>query len=152
MFLHETEVVKAADEQTTAVCSQVKVHIFAEIPVEVILYVLSQVYVKEDEIVHMAPREWGLQALRTQLAAPFLYAQDCIVGNFWCCFNVLQNTLQGHILTGDCCFHRLAGLLLDTVNVPHDTRVVHHNNEWPDTLAFNSQLFEAVPLQFQVVI
>lgn len=32
MFLHETEVVKAADEQTTAVCSQVKVHIFAEIP------------------------------------------------------------------------------------------------------------------------
>lgn len=46
----------------------------------------------------------------------------------------------------------LPGLLLDTVNVPHDTRVVHHNNEWPDTLAFNSQLFEAVPLQFQVVI
>lgn len=79
-----------------------------DLPVEVILYVLSQVYVKEDEIVHMAPREWGLQALRTQLAAPFLYAQDCIVGNFWCCFNVLQNTLQGHILTGDCCFHRLA--------------------------------------------
>lgn len=32
MFLHETEVVKAADEQSTAVGSQVKVNIFTEIP------------------------------------------------------------------------------------------------------------------------
>lgn len=32
MFLHETEVVKAADEQATAVCSQIKVDIFTEIP------------------------------------------------------------------------------------------------------------------------
>lgn len=46
----------------------------------------------------------------------------------------------------------LPGLLLNTMNVPQDTRVVHHNDERPDTLAFNSQLFQAVPLQFQVVI
>lgn len=32
MFLHETEVVKAADEQSTTVRSQVKVNIFTEIP------------------------------------------------------------------------------------------------------------------------
>lgn len=46
----------------------------------------------------------------------------------------------------------LPGLFLNTVNVPQDTRVVHHHNERPDTLAFNSQFFQAVPLQFQVVI
>lgn len=46
----------------------------------------------------------------------------------------------------------LPGLLLNTVNVPQDTRVIHHNDERPDTLAFNSQLFQAVPLQFQVVV
>lgn len=46
----------------------------------------------------------------------------------------------------------LPGLLLDTVNVPQDTRVIHHNDERPDTLTFKSQLFQAVPLQFQVVI
>lgn len=60
-----------------------------DLPVEVILYVLSQVYVEENEVVHMAPREGGLQALGSQLAAPFLYAQDCVVDNFWCCFNML---------------------------------------------------------------
>lgn len=32
MFLHETEVVKVVDEQSTAVGSQVKVNIFTEIP------------------------------------------------------------------------------------------------------------------------
>lgn len=46
----------------------------------------------------------------------------------------------------------LPGLLLNTVNVPQDTGVIHYNDERPDTLAFNSQLFQAVPLQFQVVV
>lgn len=64
-----------------------------DLPVEVVLYILSQVYVKENEVMHMAPRKWGFQALRSQLAAPFLYAQDCIVDDFWCCFNMLQDTL-----------------------------------------------------------
>lgn len=32
MLLHETEVIKAADEQATAVRSQVKVNVFTEIP------------------------------------------------------------------------------------------------------------------------
>lgn len=32
MLLHETEVVKAADEQAAAVGSQVKVNVFAEVP------------------------------------------------------------------------------------------------------------------------
>lgn len=32
MFLHETEVIKAADEQATTVSSQIKVNIFTEIP------------------------------------------------------------------------------------------------------------------------
>lgn len=32
MLLHETEVIKAADKQATAVCSQVKVNIFTEVP------------------------------------------------------------------------------------------------------------------------
>ena len=58
-------------------------------PVEVILHILSQVYVEENEVMHMAPRERGLQTLWGQLAAPFLYAQDCIVDDFWCRFNVL---------------------------------------------------------------
>lgn len=57
---------------------------------------------------HMAPGEGHLQALRSQLTAPFLDAQDCIVNNFGCCFNVLQDTLQGYILTGNSCFHGLA--------------------------------------------
>lgn len=38
---------------------------------------------------HVAPGEWGLQALGRLLAAPFLYAQDCVVDDFWCCFNML---------------------------------------------------------------
>lgn len=38
------------------------------------------------------------------------------------------------------------------MNVPQDTRVIHHDDERPDTLAFNSQLFQAVSLQLQVVI
>ena len=79
-----------------------------DLPVEVILHILSQVYVEENEVVHMASRERGLQALRSQLAAPFLYAQDCVVDDFRCCFNMLQDTLQGHILTGNSCFHGLA--------------------------------------------
>ena len=32
VLLHETEVIKAADEEATAVCSQVKVNVFTEIP------------------------------------------------------------------------------------------------------------------------
>lgn len=79
-----------------------------DLPVEVVLHVLSQVYVEENEVMHMAPRKWGFQALRSQLAAPFLYAQDCVVDDFWCCFNMLQDTLQGHVLTGNSCFHGLA--------------------------------------------
>lgn len=78
------------------------------LPVEVILHILSQVYVEENEVVHVAPREWGLEALRSQFAAPLLYAQDCVVDDFWCCFNVLQDTLQGHVLTGNSCFHGLS--------------------------------------------
>lgn len=32
MFLHDTEVVEAADEKATAVCPQIKIYIFTEIP------------------------------------------------------------------------------------------------------------------------
>lgn len=32
MFLHKTEVVKTTDKQATAVCSQIKIYIFTEIP------------------------------------------------------------------------------------------------------------------------
>lgn len=32
MFLHDTVVVEAADEQATAVCPQIKIYIFTEIP------------------------------------------------------------------------------------------------------------------------
>lgn len=46
----------------------------------------------------------------------------------------------------------LPALILNTVNIPQNTRVIHHNDERPDTLAFNSQFFQAVPLQFQIVI
>lgn len=60
-----------------------------DLPVEVILYILSQVYIEENEVMHVAPREWCLQALGSQLAAPFLYAQDRIVDNFGSGFNVL---------------------------------------------------------------
>lgn len=80
----------------------------SDLPVEVILHILSQVYVEKNEIMHVAPREWGLEALRIQLAAPFLYTQDCVVDDFWCGFNMLQDTLQGHVLTGHSSFHGLA--------------------------------------------
>lgn len=32
MFLHDTEVVEAADEEATAVGPQIKIHIFTEVP------------------------------------------------------------------------------------------------------------------------
>lgn len=78
------------------------------LPVEVVLHVLSQVYVEEDEVVHVAPRERDLEAPRSQPAAPLLDAQDRIVHDFRCRLHVLQDTLQGHILTGNSCFHGLA--------------------------------------------
>lgn len=34
-----------------------------DLPVEVILHILSQVYVEENEVVHVAPGEGGLQML-----------------------------------------------------------------------------------------
>lgn len=64
-------------------------HPGAWLPVEVVLHVLGQVYVEENEVVHVAPGERDPQTLGGQLAAPFLNAQDCIVDDFWCCFNVL---------------------------------------------------------------
>lgn len=36
------------------------VSIRPDLPVEVILHILSQVYVEENEIMHVTPREWGL--------------------------------------------------------------------------------------------
>lgn len=80
----------------------------SRLPVKVILHVLRQVDVKEDEVMHVAPGERGLQALRSQFAAPLLNAQDGIVDDFWCRLDVLQDTLQGHVLTGHSGFHRLA--------------------------------------------
>ena len=78
------------------------------LPVEVILHILSQVYVEEDEVVHVAPRERDLETLTSQPAAPLLDAQDCVVHDFRCRLHVLQDTLQGHILTGNSCFQGLA--------------------------------------------
>lgn len=48
----------------------------------------------------MTPGEWSLCLLGIQLAVPLLNAQYCIMNNFGGGFNVLENILQRHVLTG----------------------------------------------------
>ena len=98
------------------------------LPVEVVLHVLSQVYVEEDEVVHVAPRERDLEAPRSQPAAPLLDAQDGVVHDFRCRLHVLQDTLQGHILTGNSCFHGLAES--DTHKDAHPWKAASLDQQW----------------------
>lgn len=152
MFLHDTEVVETTDEQATTVCPQIEIYIFTEIPVQIILHILGQVYVEQNKVTHVTPGEWSLCLLGIQLAVPLLNAQYCIMNNFGGGFNVLENILQRHVLTGAPRLQGLAGLLVGTVHVPQHAGVIHDHNERPHALALDSQFLQAVSLQLQIVV
>ena len=66
-------------------------------PILVVLYVLGQVHVQDEEVVHVAAGE-GLPYLTTPgLAGPLAHANQGIVGDVGGRLNVLHDVLQRHV-------------------------------------------------------
>lgn len=124
VFLHETEVVEATEEQPAAVHPQVEVHLLAAVPahgpkalgppsrsphvqlavkypdplpVEVVLHVLRQVHVQHDKVVQVRPTEGLARRPASQVAAPLAGSAHRVQGDLWRDFHVLQHHLQGDV-------------------------------------------------------
>lgn len=91
VFLHETEVVEAAEKQTTAIHSQIEVHLLTTISVKVILYVLCQVDIEQYKVMEVAATEGPVGSAVRQAAAPLTSSTQSIKRDLRGALHMLQN-------------------------------------------------------------
>lgn len=91
VLLHEAEVVEATEQQTTAVHSQIKVHLLAAVSVEVILNVLCQVDIEQHKVMEVASTEGPVGSAVRQPATPLTRPTQGIKRDLRGALHVLQH-------------------------------------------------------------